>query len=123
MRRELDDLLLVGLDLDALDEQFGDATPLLGDLAELAQAREGVEVFEVRLAHEIERADGVARIVELLVEAGEASRDLTALLHVGDELQLALERVGGLGEAAARSPGDRRSPGGQGGTSDRGPTE
>ena len=120
LRRELHDLLLVGLDLDALDEELGDAAPLLGELAELAEARERVEVLEVGLAHEIERADRVARVVELLVEAREARGDLSALLHVGDELQLALERVGGLGEAAASSPGDRRSPAGQGGTSGRG---
>ena len=46
------DLFLVGLDLDALDEQLGDAAPLLGALAELAEARERVEVLGVRLAHE-----------------------------------------------------------------------
>ncbi len=99
--RELHDLLLVGLDLDALDEELRDAAPLLGELAELAEARERVEVLEVGLADEIERADGVARIVELLVETREARGDLSALLHVGDELELALERIGGLGEAPA----------------------
>ena len=99
--RELHDLGLVGLDLDALDEQLGDAAPLLGELAELAEARERIEVLEVRLAHEIERADRVLRIVELIVEPTEANGDLAALLRIGDELELALERVGRLGEAAA----------------------
>ena len=101
LRRELHDLLLVGLDLDPLDEELGDAAPLLGDLTELAEARERVEVLEVRLAHEIERADRVPRILELLVETSEPAGDLSALLHVGDELELALECVGGLAERAA----------------------
>src|SRR6185437_5348057 len=93
-----DDLVLVGLDLDALDEKLGDAAPLLRDLAELAEAGERVEILEVGLADEIERADRVPGIVELLVEASEARGDLSALLDVGDELQLALEGVRGLAE-------------------------
>ena len=100
---------LVGLDLDALGEELGDPVPLLGLLAELAEAREGVEVLEVGLADDLERADGVLRVVELLVEPREARGDLAALGRVGDELQLALERVGRGAGVVARllQVGDR----------------
>ena len=64
---------------------------------------------------------GLLRVVELLVEAREAIADLAALLRVGDELELALERVGGGREVSRALPADRRWPGGQGGTSDRAP--
>ena len=73
------DLGLVGLDLDALREQLGDLVPLLDLLAEVAQARQRVEVLEVGLADDVERADGVLRVVELLVEARQAAGDLAAL--------------------------------------------
>ena len=68
---------------------------MLRDLAQLAQSREGIEVFEVRFAHEIERANRGARIVQCLVESSEPRGDLSALLHVRDELQFALEGVRG----------------------------
>src|SRR5690606_24960718 len=98
---QLADPSVVGLDLDPLDEELGDARPLPAELAELAQARERVEVLEVGLANQVERADRVSRIVELLVEPREAGGDLAAFLHVADELELTLEGVGGLGERAS----------------------
>ena len=83
-------------------EELGHAIPLLGSLAELAEARQRVEVLEVGLAHDLERADRAPRVVELLVEPRQARGDLPSLHRIGHELELALERVGGGREVLAR---------------------
>src|SRR5262249_38342597 len=101
-RRESHDFLLVRFDLDALDEELCDPSPLLGDLAELAEACERVEVLEIRFSNEIEGADRVSRILEPLVQTSEACRDLSAFLDGGNQLELALERIGRLHQSVTR---------------------
>ncbi len=86
-------LRLVSLHLDPFGQELGVLFPLLRLFAEVAETRQRVEVLRIGGADDLQRPDGARRLVELFVKPREAPGDGRTFGRLGDELELALERV------------------------------